>query len=147
MDDLRLELKGDKKLRRALKKLPAKVQRKVTRQAVSAGATPITKEMRRRAPVATGATQLSIRRKTKTDKKTGTIFAIIGADTRVRQTTPREHVPARIVHILEKGSIRMAARPFMRPAFEAKQSEAEAKIRAKLGQGIEREAAKLKGGG
>ena len=138
---------GDKALLKLLKKLPDKTARKVSRQAVNAGATPILKAARRLVSVDDGTLKKALDKKVKTYKKTKAVVAIIGprsreaphgsllefgSGPRIQTTTGRE-----------VGS--MPAKPFLRPAAQQEGSNAFSKMRAKMGQGIEREAMKLKG--
>ena len=132
-------MSGAQALDGVLKKLPERVARNVVRRAVTKGAKVIEEEMRARAPV--GATgnlkasigQVGVKSRDKS-KLTRTVGALKGAG--------RKGFHA---HLLEFGTVKMAARPFIRPAFDQTKGEALKVIGMELGKGVEKAARKLAG--
>lgn len=135
-------------LQKALKALPARLAKKVIRQALRAGAKVIRAEAVSRAPVDTGMTMKAIKVKAgkrsrkprlwvntqvgEGDYKGETFYAAFleyGHQTGKRGSNDRKPV---------------TARPFMRTAAEAAEQQAGAIVRAELAKGIEREAAGMK---
>lgn len=137
---------GEKALQKLLKKLPDKVTRKVTRQAINAAANPVLKAARANVPTGEGVLKSSLAKKVKTYTKSQSIIAIIG---------PKLHA-APHAHLVEKGTDdrhhktgkstgRMPASHFLQKALDENQTASISTMKTKLGKGIEKEAAKLKG--
>lgn len=143
-------LQGAKELERKLKKLGDKVHRKVSRQAITAAATPVVKAAKTNANDSkeSGLLKRSLGKKVFTNKKSATVVALVGA----RKDVTGEHEgqirkPSRYAHLVEKGHIdangnHVGAQPFLRPALDQTGEQAMAVMRAKLASGIEREAKK-----
>lgn len=153
------KIEGLKELNEALKKLPENVAKNVLRGATNAGAAEIRKEAKLRAPVYTG-TLIA-----KDHPPPGTLKKAIMQ----RQMRQLSSLVKQVVHVgvrsgkgvkdkagrsldayywrfVEFGTSKMAARPFLRPAFEAKKLAAVEAIRKYLAERIPREAAKLNKG-
>ena len=121
-------------LLKKLKTLPEKVQKKVLSGAVRASAKPIVDEARRLVPVRTGNLKKSI----------GVTKA------RTKGTTMRFYVSPRkggkydgwYGHFVELGTRHNAPHPFLRPAYEAKASEAIHAFKEYLEKRIDKELAK-----
>jgi HK97 gp10 family phage protein len=142
------QLFGDKALARTFRTLGDRVKRKVLRQSVNAAGTPVVKAARTKAPDRSGLTKKSLGKKLKTYAKTGTVVGIIGPRTSVvGEVDGRKHWPAKIAHLVEKGHINRDGsftppHPFLGPAFDESQGEAAGVMRAKLAEGVMKEAAR-----
>ena len=144
-DTIRIE--GLKDLERQLNFLPEKVAKRILRRATRNAAKLFLDEMKARVSAGVDAEpkhastgkprkrlrdSLRIRLKMKALKMAGIVSADVG---------PSRNV-AYIANFLEFGTVKMAARPFMRPAFEAKKAAALAQFSRELGDFIEKEAGK-----
>lgn len=142
------QIDGLKELQRKLATLPERVQRKVMRPAVNAGATPVLKAARQKAKKRTGLLKKSLGKKVVTNKKRQTVSAIVGPRKGVQaDVNGRPYKPSRTAHLVEKGFINAAGehvpgQPFLNPALEETSGQAVNTMATKLGEGIEREAAK-----
>ncbi|MDX7986696.1 hypothetical protein FE392_05010 [Xenorhabdus sp. 12] len=120
-----------KDLSRDLELLSKAESNKVLRQGTYAGAKVLRDETRSRAPVRTGKLRKNIIASNRRLGRDGTISAGVSvrgsnqsgtnSDTRMKKNDPRN---AYYWRFLEKGTSKMAARPFIDPAFEAKADEA-----------------------
>jgi hypothetical protein len=107
---------GTKEAKRFLRDFPKAVKR-VQRAAVSAMATPVVKDAKRRAPKRTGALRKSMGKKVKT-YASGAVIAIVGPRKgKATIVDGKIHDPATIAHIVEKH------KPFLRPAVEKMEGE------------------------
>lgn len=133
----RIEVKGLKEIDAVLRRLPAKVTEKVIVDGLKAGGRVIADDMRRRVPVDTGALKraITVRKATRRQLRQGTGTVVAGF------RPPR----SRIAHLVEFGTSRTAAQPFIRPALETKANEAIRVIGAAFGRAIEKAAADLAG--
>jgi len=136
---VRTRIQGAKELDRVLKRLPERVARNVLRGAVRKGAKVIEDEIRRRTPVgATGNLKASITQRgvRQVDKRTLTrqVGSFKGGKFKGYHA-----------HLVEFGTVKMSARPFIRPAIDSTNIEALAVMGKELGKGIEKAAAKLAG--
>lgn len=122
-----IEVKGLAELKARLTRLPQAIQRKISKGMVATGAAVFKDEAIRRAPVYTGPVQ-------KGHPPPGTLRNAIYQQ-RIRSESfgtrevwrvsvyrgkedKKNNVDAYYAHMVEYGSVKMAARPFMRPAFE-----------------------------
>lgn len=130
---------GVSELRRAFAELPEKLAKKVIRQSIRKGLKPIQAEAQRLAPVREGLLKKRIKIRAFTKRKRG----IIGLEIRVGQGDflGKTFYAA----MVEFGTSKMPARPYMRPAFDTKGNEALALVMALIRYGIEREARALAG--
>jgi HK97 gp10 family phage protein len=152
-----MEVKGLRELEIALRELPAEVERTVLRQALAAGARVVRDEARARVPVRAEASLKGYK-----IRRSGFLGQWARATKGRLPGFLRASIVSRVVRaggglvakvgwtgdafygmFLEFGTSRIAARPFLRPAFEAVKARAVAEIAAKLGPGIEKAAAKL----
>jgi HK97 gp10 family phage protein len=110
--DLKYKIEGGKELAELLKKLPDKVEKNFMRQAVRAGAAVVVKDARNRVPKRTGNLSKSIgtvSRKTRGGK--------VGVSIKARQGKEREN-DGFYGRFIERGTVYIAARPFLRPALK-----------------------------
>lgn len=123
-----ISLIGDRKLAKKFERLASKAaQNRVIRRPVSNALTPINKEAKRLVPVgATKGLRKSIGKKVKSypggiwggvGPRTGSQFTVVDA-------SGKKHVPANYAHLVEFGTIRTAAQPFLRPALDKKRAQA-----------------------
>lgn len=150
-----VEVKGLRELREALLQLPRKLDRPILNQALRAGARLMVLEARSRVAVLHGVVKKNIfARAIRPEPRMAAtvIFA-------VRKLTVKQIIKRKAFNIkrglaryasdpfywrfLEFGTSKMAARPFMRPAFEAKKVAAVAAFSTVMGPRIEKEAVKL----
>src|SRR5258706_7286780 len=141
---------GGKELERMFRTIGDRVQRKVGRQAVSAGATPISKAAQEKAAEETGALKLALKggKKVKAYKNGGVAVAIVGPRTNV-QTEYKGKVrkPLKYAHLVEGGHIdehgnHIPGKPFLRPAFDENEGKSLDIVKEKFAVGVVREAKK-----
>jgi len=120
-----IKIDGIKELERALGKLPKELINKAEKAALRGGAFLISKAAKAKAPVASGHLKKSIGINVKTVK--GRTTARIGAKsdrkTIIRYGKEVVSNPANYAHLVEYGSARSTARPFIRPAVETTKDE------------------------
>lgn len=158
MIDIKVE--GLKALQEALNNLPKELQKGPLKSAVSAGAKVVAEEAKRRAPLGeTGNLRKAIyryrsRSQSRDGKETFLVAVRKGkakyADTarnrRLRRVGKTYQTAGEAFYwrFLEFGTKYIAARPFLRPAFESKKNEALDTIKKKLADAIEKTAKRLK---
>lgn len=128
-------ISGLTEVERALRLLAPKVARKVIRQALRKALKPVLAEVRRLAPVGeTGQLKVKIKLRAGKGRRRGQIVLEIrvGEGDFVGKTFYAAFV--------EFGTSKMDAKPYMRPAFDAKKAEARAIATREIRAGIEREA-------
>lgn len=158
---IRVSVSGFAELDKALGQLPKATARNVLKRTLDKAAQPIVDEAKTLVPVRTGTLRDSIVASTKVKNKTGkaefaaAMRAGLGRDTAVAALRQARRDakgqgsfaetfvgPARgkgvigYAHIVEFGSVNDPPRPYMRPAWDSKQREALAIIRAELGNEI-----------
>ena len=126
------EIKGLKELSKALKAFPQNVQNNILNSAVRAGAVTIQKEARKNVPKRKRKLEKAIVIKKRRPKNKNRIKYQLG----IQQGTKDD---AYYGHIVEFGSSKMEAKPFMRPAFESKADEVKNEVRKKMSQRIDKE--------
>lgn len=140
-------VQGFKELAAALKQLPKNVARKHLRGATAKGATVIRKKARELAPVDTGEMRKDIL--VKRERSEGdhvakySVFVRSGKKSRLAGAKRDMHKDSFYWKFLEFGTAKMAARPFMRPAYEAEKEAAVDAIGAELDKRIQKEATDL----
>lgn len=127
-----------RKLNRKLKTLESKIEKKITRQALRAGAKIVVKEAKLRAPVDSG--ELKSKIKVWALKRSRRRIGVL-VGTSATMYTGDQFYGA----FVEYGTSKMAARPWLAPAAEAKGPEAQRVVEKTIADGIEREINKLKG--
>ena len=131
-----VEVKGLKELERALLELPKKLATQALTRGLLSGAKLVVDDAKRRAPLLTGELRRNIRAIPNRRDKRYAATVDIG----VRKLTKKQLRKLRMKasranasdpfywRFLEFGTSRMRARPFLRPAFEAKKVEAALRI-------------------
>lgn len=144
----------------ALRELPRRIGRNVLRGAVAAGASEVRAEARTKAPVYTGDVaqghpppgtlkraiyQKQIRELS--DDQTQVFFVGVRQGKKYRKMGKKgdKSMDAYYWRFVEFGTSKMAARPFLRPAFEASKMDAVERIRDYLAERIPREVEALPG--
>lgn len=151
-------VQGLRELQDSLKKLPDNIARNVLRGAVGAGASVIRKEAQAKAPVYTGEVskghpppgtlkraivQKQIRELSSLFKQVFYVTVRRGKKYTKQGKGSNLSQDAFYAAWVEWGTSKMPARPFMRPAFEAKKEAAVQAIKEYLTKRIPEEAAKL----
>lgn len=154
-----INITGLNELRAALRELPQRIARNTLRGAVSAGASVIRAEVRARAPVYTGPVaeghpppgtlKRAIYQKqiAELSSLTHQVFFVgvrQGKKYRNQGKKGDKSQDAYYWRWVEFGTSKMAARPFMRPAFEAQKLAAVEAMKTYLTERIAREVATLK---
>ena len=142
-----IQLAGDKKLLKKLRKLGPKIEAKVLRQSLNAAATPVVKTARAEVSVDEGLLKKAIGKKTKVKKGTGFGSTRVGARSNIVGTDEdgNRKEPWRYSHLVELGHINADGthtppRPFLRPAGENTKDAQLAAMKDKLASGIRKEA-------
>lgn len=129
--ELKANLFGFKELEQALKKMPEAIAKKALEAGVKGAANAMRKEIRQDAPVDSGSLKKNIQITKNKHDKTGVSFMV----------APRRKVfYARMV---EFGTSKMPAKPFIRPAFERSKEHIIQAMRRALEKSILKEAHKL----
>lgn len=151
-----VKVEGLKELQKGLAKLPGRVQARVVTSANRSGATVISREARNRVPVrAVEPGQRAAKITKRGTASTGVRFpGYLKKNIAVRRNrkVPRYTVSHEVKTVkfawyglfLEYGTSSAAAKPWLRPAFEAKKNDAARKIKERLAIGIEKQLTKLK---
>ena len=153
-----VQIKGLAELNRALAELPPRLARNVLRGSVAAGAAVIRQEAKERAPryageVAAGHPppgtlkraiySAQARRLSSLLEQVYHVGVVSGKRAKVGKTKSGKSKDAYYWRFVEFGTVKMAARPFLRPAFEAKKLEAVEAIRRYMAERIAREVNQL----
>lgn len=127
-------------LNNILRKLPVEISEKIGMNAFRAAARIVQKEARKKAPYdkkRKGGVHLRDAIVVKNYWGKLGVF-IIGTQTKGQKSAPH-------AHLLEFGTVRMAKRPFLYPAYIEVKSKAQDKVIELLGRGVLRESRKLAG--
>ena len=153
-----LQLTGFKELAAALREMPERVARNGLRAAVNAGATVIKKEAIAEAPKDTGAMQSNLYQKQVRERsgpmqqtfyvgvRQGVAKYANTSKNRRAGTAGKAYKDAGTTwywRLVEFGTSKMAAQPFLRPAFESQKDAAVQAIGAKLDERIQKHAKDL----
>jgi len=148
---MRVELKGLQDVVRRLNRLDRTLRGKILRKAVTRAVQPITKDAKRRVPVDTGWLRRSLGYKLKGYRSSGVVVGIIGPRTGYQTTRKRGKTltafgqkltantwkrPTRYSHLVEFGTYRTRAKPFLQTAWRAGRAQAEATLAAEIAAGI-----------
>jgi HK97 gp10 family phage protein len=146
-------IEGLKELQAAMRQLPRNIGRNVLRGAVNAGASLIRNEVRDNAPIYEGKPQAghapagALRRAVyqKQIREASSWFKqVFYVSVRSGKSQQKKGLDAYYWRFVEFGTKKMAARPFLRPAFESKKYEAAEAIKQYLARRIPVEAEKLR---
>ena len=154
-----VQVQGLDQLAKALRELPQRVARNGLRAAVYAGAKVIRDEAKLQAPVATGdlganqpppgtlkrsVIMKQIPELSGAQKQTFFVTVRHGKKYRKQGKKGNLSQDAWYWRFVEFGTVKMSARPFLRPAFDMKKHEAVTVIKNRLAQRIEQAAQELK---
>ena len=153
-DGLDFDMRGIAEMTKNLEQLGTRVAARGPAAAVRAGSSVIIKEMRRRAPNETGSLKKSMGQKVKNYRGNKTVTSIVGARSKRYATAKGNRNPAYYAHLVELGVAPhrtgkrgmhpgFAARPFMRPAWDAAAPRARAAVIDKMKQVFDKEAKAL----
>jgi len=135
-------IQGLSELLKAMRELPRTVERKVLRSGVLAGATIIRKSAQEFAVRRSGLMARAIRVAfNRTESIQGRAVYHVFVSARVRGG--KKNWPPFYWRYVEFGTVKMAAKPFMRPGFDVSSGQAASAITNKLADGVEKEAQKL----
>jgi len=137
MSDVNVEIKGVKELLHSLKQFPQNIQKNVITGAIRAGCKPIVNSAKSYVPVDSGNLKKSIGIvKRKSRDKTKIRFSV----------TPRRKgkYDGFYAHIVEFGTSKMAAQPFMRPAYESQDNESIDEVKKYMAKRIDKEILKAR---
>lgn len=162
-DEVTVNVKGLRELERVLKKLPERMGRLVLLKSLRAGAKPIIDAAKAKAPVETGRLRDSIIARAQRIESPLTASVAVGPAGRrvfyghlVEFGTDPHKIKAKPFRVLRLRDGRFVksvqhqgqtARPFLRPAFDERGSEAMRKIKTELGRNVEKAARRLAKGG
>ena len=136
-------------LSRAMKELPLNIARNLLRRGASAGAAQIRDAARDKAPVLTGEMKRDIqikRERTESDYIARySVFVRAGKKSRLSGRGRNVEKDSYYWRFVEFGTSKMAAQPFMRPAFETTKEKAVETAKQIWTEGIPLEVAKLPG--
>lgn len=135
-DALKVEIQGLQELEKKLLQMAPKLARNGLRAAVAAGARVVAAEARKNAPVDTGTLRRAVYSKQIREESNMTQQTFyVGA--RFGKREQAKNRDAYYFPFVEFGTAKMAAKPFMRPAFEATKEQAAEAIKDKLAQRVE----------
>lgn len=151
-DLVTIKLTGAAELNKVIKQLPVELQKKVYMQALRKGANIVRDAAKERAPYGTDFEKRSYVKRKRNGSAT-TRFVKLRDEVRITVTTKTDISFALAVHVgsaywgmfQEYGTSNMAARPWLRPAFDATADNALNTIGIEMGKGVERTATKLAG--
>lgn len=158
VDGVRID--GLQELSQALRELPKNIGRNVLRGSVNAGATVIRQEAVQRAPISTGPVadghpppgtlkkaiyQKQIREKSTDQKQVFYVGVRHGSTAGKKGSKNRLSRDAYYWRFVEFGTVKMAAQPFLRPAFEAMKMAAVERIKEYITKRLPLEVEKLRG--
>ena len=166
---LNFKMDGFKQLERSLSKLPKELSSGVERTALRTAAKPIEKKAKASAPTGTGKHSGLLKKsigitvkKQKKGRNSGNLSARIGIRTgfkvslgmRIARVTKGKRVigqayeafkdPTKYAHLVEFGTSREAAKPFMRPAAEGSRGEVASLLAKGYDKGLARIVKKIK---
>lgn len=133
-----MQMTGLRELGAALKELDSRTQKRIARSATAAGARVIANDAKQRVPVDKGTVKKNIRTANLKPKQPGIQETAVGVRVKGKGEDSAWHW-----RFLEFGTARMAPKPFLRPAFEAKKEEAAQRIKEQLAKRLDAEAKKI----
>lgn len=139
--NVEIKCEGFQALARELREMPDNIAKNALRAAVNAGATEVRKEVRLRAPVRTGRLRRAVYQKQIRELSSlyrQVFFVSIRSGPKVVNGAKDRSRDAFYWRFLEFGTRYIAARPFLRPAFEAQKRAAIDAMAQKLRERIAR---------
>lgn len=120
---IQARIEGVAEVLKALDGVDAKLRKKGVRAAVSKGGQVILSRARKTAPKQTGLLKKSLGKKVKVYRHSGNAVAVVGPRTGFRGVVTRDGRqvtgdPTKYAHLVELGTVRAKAKPFLRPAIE-----------------------------
>ena len=122
---LGMELLGSGRLVRKLQELGPRIEKKATRRAVREAGRPIVRAAKSKAPRETGLLRVSIGMAVRHYRGFGSA-SVIGPRTNFKSKkreklsgSKARRAPHKYAHLVEFGTVRSRARPFLRPAYDA----------------------------
>ena len=136
-DGMNIKIEGLKELERKLLGMAPKLAKNGLRSAVAAGSRVIMAEARKNVPVDTGTLRRAIymkqiREQSSNSKQTYFVGVRRG------KSEQKKNRDGYYFGFVEFGTARMAAQPFLRPAFEAKKTDAVEVIKRRLAERVEK---------
>lgn len=129
----KLTIDGLDEIRRAFKLLPTKVAKKVIRAAIRQSLKPVLATAKDLAPVDTGVLKGNIKLRAAARRRKGSIALEV-------RVGPGDFKGDQFyAAFIEYGTVKMPARPFMRPAYEVHKDTAKAEAITLIREGIDRE--------
>lgn len=129
-------------IRKDLSELPAKLANKHVRRGVYAGASVIRDYAKKRVEVDTAALRDALVAQSNKSKK-GEISASVGVKRITYKRGEKEgKTPRRYAHLVEFGTVKTHARPFLRPAMDATPDAVIEAVATKIRQGLAEEVKK-----
>ena len=135
-----IKLQGFKEMERLLDKLPGRLDRRVIRGALTKTAKPLVKAVKAKVPVFTGNLKKSIGAfslKHGKGRNRSTVAIAVGARTSGK-------FKGYHAHLVEFGTVKMKARPFLRPAFDRHKGRWFRAVGREIWNGIRKEINKLR---
>ena len=148
-EESEVRLEGFAELAAAMRELGQRAAKNALRRAVSSGAVLVRNEARANAPVDTGEMKKDIQVKREKDQRDGplsakySVFVRSGKKSRLAGSGRNVDKDSFYWKFIEYGTSKMAAQPFMRPAFEAKKEDAVQAIGKVLDEAIQKAAREL----
>jgi HK97 gp10 family phage protein len=139
---INMKIEGLAELQKALNELPQELHKGPLRSAVSAAAKVVQDEAKNNAPVDTGVLRKAIyRTRSKSGSSAVQETAIVGV--RYGRKYRKRGMDAWYWRFKEFGTAKMAATPFMRPAFDTTKEQQIEAMKTRLARAIQRAAKKL----
>lgn len=141
MAKIDIQIEGLRELGEAMSGLSDDIVRRVSRASVNAGAQVIKKRAQSLAPVATGNLRKNIivrRQRRPSDRLTEEYIVTVRKGRLTDKQSASGLRDAYYARFVEFGTVKTAARPFLRPAYDAGKGEASEAMVAKLRQRIAR---------
>jgi HK97 gp10 family phage protein len=132
---IEFEVKGFAELERQLRSFPVKVEKRILARSVYAGAAVIRKVAQGNIAVRTGETKRMVRIFKARRVRPGTVIYRVG----LLEDRSVKKLRGHIGRFLERGTSKMSARPWLRPALDNSHDAALSAIRGKMAQGISTE--------
>lgn len=155
MSALRFDIRvlGDKKLEKAMRKLPDKVERKVLRKAMRQAFKTTLARAKAQVPVRSGTLRRSLKLRSRRGGRRRIAFAIfaggkeqLGVPEKTKDGRPRGYYPAAIEFGWTAGTRPVPERPWLRAALRESEAQVIEKLKRELWSGLKKIAAESKGG-